>query len=239
MCSAKVINFVVLNSFQYMLRSWLIMVERGMGSWQLNKARTAVQAITRILKDGEWHRYQELREKTGLSSATLSKHLKELERGVVEKKIQLKSEEYPYPVFYRIKEQYQTFFRIFSIPDARDLGKKTRISKKKLAEATEAYMRTINRALSISTNMALSIYATERNTEAFRQSLDSSLEAYRKAAQTVQETFDSFNAVSEKALAPVEELIKRTNEVSLRIDEAVKKAQSSASSSKLAEETDE
>lgn len=49
----------------------------------------------------------------------------------------------------------------------------------------------------------------------------------------------SFNAASEKALAPVEELIKRTNEVSLRIDEAVKRAQLNASSSTLAEETDE
>jgi DNA-binding HxlR family transcriptional regulator len=215
------------------------MVERGVGSWQIDKARTAVQAVVKILKDGEWHRYQELRQKAGLSSATLSKHLKELEKGVVEKKIQLKSGEYPYPVFYRIKEQYQTFFRIFSIPDARELGRKTRISKKKLTEVTEAYMGSINQALSISTEMALSIYAAERNAEAFHQSLDSSLEAYRKAAQVVQETFDSFHAASEKALAPVEELIKLTNEVSRRIDEAAKIAQSNASSSTLAEGTDE
>lgn len=57
------------------------MVERGVGSWQMSRARTAVQAIMKILRDGEWHRYQELRGKAEVSSATLSKHLKELEKG--------------------------------------------------------------------------------------------------------------------------------------------------------------
>ena len=202
------------------------MVERGVGSWQLNKARTAVQTITRILKDGEWHRYQELREKTGLSSATLSKHLKELEKAVVEKKIQLKSGEYPYPVVYRIKKPYQGLFKIFSIPDARALGKKTRTSKKELTKATQKYLDLANQALSLSVNAALSTYAVERNFLAYQQLVDCSLTSYNEAVSTIQKVIDEFDEANRKFLAPVDGLNRISKELSSRIDEAVRIAQS-------------
>jgi DNA-binding HxlR family transcriptional regulator len=210
------------------------MVERGVGDWQVNKARTAVQVITKILRDGEWHRYHELRDKTGLSSATLSKHLKELERGVVEKKILLKSGEYPYPVFYRIRERYQTVFRIFNILDARRLGKKTETNKKKLAEAMQAYMELINKALSDSAKVALEIYAVERNFEAFQQSLDSFWGAYREAAQAFQETVDRFDDAT-KMPAQVEEISRISKELSLRVDEVRKDTKDSTPAKRLAE----
>lgn len=205
------------------------MVERGVGSWQLNKARTAVQAITRILKDGEWHRYQELREKTGLSSATLSKHLKELEKGVVEKKIQLKSGVYPYPVVYRIRESYQGLFKIFDIPDARALGKRTRTSKKELAKATQTYLDSVNQALSLSVNAALNTYAVERNFEAFRQLVDSSLAGYDEAVSTIQKVLAEFDETRKRFLAPAEELDRMSKEISSRVDEAFRIAQSKPS----------
>jgi hypothetical protein len=44
-----------------------------------------------------------LREKTKLSTATLTKHLKELETGIVERRIDHESKEYPPPVLYRIQ----------------------------------------------------------------------------------------------------------------------------------------
>ena len=177
------------------------MVERGVGSWQLNKARTAVQTITRILKDGEWHRYQELREKTGLSSATLSKHLKELEKGVVEKKIQLKSGEYPYPVVYRIKESYRSIFKIFDIPDARVLGKKTRLGKKKMEEESRKYLEAVGRALSESTSAALNVYAVERNLTAFQQIVDSSLATFYDVAQAIQQSMACFGETGRQIAA--------------------------------------
>ena len=83
------------------------MVKKGLGTWQFNRSKEASQAIVQLLMDGEWHRYQELREQSGMSSATLSKHLKELEKGIVEKDIRLNTGEYPYPVFYRIKKEYR------------------------------------------------------------------------------------------------------------------------------------
>jgi len=212
------------------------MVKRGVGSWQINKARTAAEALTKILRDGEWHRYQELRQKTELSSATLSKHLKELERGVVEKKIQLKSGEYPYPVVYRIKEQYLIFFRMFGILDAREVGGKTGISRKKLAEAVETNMKLINQAFSLSTKIAVTTYATDRNAEAFMQSLDSCLEGYREAARSVQRTVDGIRTVGKNVARPVE-LIRINKEISLAIRELGKRAQINIPVATLAEET--
>jgi len=51
---------------------------------------------------GRWHRNMELREKTKLSSRTLSKHLDEMVRAkVVERQVDNKSGKYPFPVFYR------------------------------------------------------------------------------------------------------------------------------------------
>lgn len=79
------------------------MVKKGLGERQIKDAQTSQQAILKVLSDGEWHRYQELREQTSLSTATLSKHLKKLEKGLVEKKLDLESGEYPYPVYYRIR----------------------------------------------------------------------------------------------------------------------------------------
>lgn len=198
------------------------MVERGVGSWQVSRARTAVQVVMKILKDGEWHRYQELREKTGLSSATLSKHLKELEKGVVEKEIRLESGEYPYPVFYRIKEQYQTLFKVFNIPDARKLGRNTKVDKKKLEEEMQAYLESITQALSRSVNGALSIYASDGNVEAFRQSAGTALALYNEALQAVKNKIDRYEEANRKARAPLEESYRISEEVSSKLDEVHK-----------------
>ncbi|MEM3378682.1 MAG: winged helix-turn-helix transcriptional regulator [Candidatus Bathyarchaeia archaeon] len=75
----------------------------GKGEYQIKLARSARQKILALLRDGEWHRYSELKQKTALSTATLSKHLKELERGIIERQIDITSKEYPPPVSYRLK----------------------------------------------------------------------------------------------------------------------------------------
>ena len=77
----------------------------GKGIRQINDALEKRQQILSILSDGQWHRHKEILEKTKLSPTTLSKHLKELEKGIVEKRIDIESGEYPYPVYYRLKPE--------------------------------------------------------------------------------------------------------------------------------------
>lgn len=77
------------------------MTKRGMGDWHISKATDSKTKILEVLKDGKWHRYKEIVEKTGLSTATVAKHLKELSP-IVEKRIEVNSGEYPYPTRYRL-----------------------------------------------------------------------------------------------------------------------------------------
>jgi len=80
------------------------MARKGIGRYQKDLAWDSEKQILNVLSDGKWHRYQEIKEATKLSTATLSKHLKRLEKGLVEKRVDLQSGEYPYPAYYRIKE---------------------------------------------------------------------------------------------------------------------------------------
>ena len=79
------------------------MVERGVGSYQIKKARNSVRLILDVLKDGKWHRFSEIQKATGLSTATLSKHLKMLEGKLVRKWIDVESGKIPIPVYYRLE----------------------------------------------------------------------------------------------------------------------------------------
>lgn len=76
-------------------------MEKGVGEYQINKARSSAKQIIEILSDGKWHRYQEIKEATRLSTATLSKHLKRLEQGLIERRVDTKV--YPPHVYYRLK----------------------------------------------------------------------------------------------------------------------------------------
>jgi hypothetical protein len=67
----------------------------------------AEQEIHNVLADGQWHRARELEEKTRLSPATLSKHLKRDLRISVERKISRRGKEYPRPVYYRLQSSFK------------------------------------------------------------------------------------------------------------------------------------
>jgi ABC-type enterochelin transport system substrate-binding protein len=134
-----------------------------------------------------------------LSSATLSKHLKELEKGVVEKQVRLDSGEYPYPVFYRIKEPYQTLFEVFNIQDARKFRRNTKVDEKKLEKEMQAYLESITQALSRSVKEALNIYANDRNVKAFQQSAGTALTIYTDAVQAVQGEIGRHEKANHKA----------------------------------------
>lgn len=70
---------------------------------QENLTRVSQTKIINCLSDNEWHRNKEIVKKSDLSAPTVSKWLKRYEGNLVEKKIDLESGEYPYPVRYRLK----------------------------------------------------------------------------------------------------------------------------------------
>ena len=145
------------------------MVKKGVGTYQLDQSATASQTIVRILSDGKWHRYQELKQTSKLSSATLSKHLKELEEGIVEKKMLLESGEYPYPVVYKIKEKNQApikkivdsvGYEIFTVIRFTRDGLKLDMQKK-LKDGGTGLIEAISKATKI--------YVNDNNWKAFEQ----------------------------------------------------------------------
>ena len=77
------------------------MVKKGVGAPQIDQAKESKETILKVLTDREWHRYNEIVENTKLSTATVSKHLKELEKSLVEKRVDIDTGEYPYPTYYR------------------------------------------------------------------------------------------------------------------------------------------
>lgn len=84
--------------------------KRGMGEHQIKEMGLAINSILESLSDGQWRQYSELKQKTHLSGATLSKHLKTL-KPIVEKHVDLESGKYPYPVKYRVPEPYGLVLR--------------------------------------------------------------------------------------------------------------------------------
>ena len=61
------------------------MDNRGIGEYQTSLRIKNRMKILKLLKDGQWHRYSEIKEKTQLSPPIISSHLKELKE-FIEKK---------------------------------------------------------------------------------------------------------------------------------------------------------
>ncbi len=79
-----------------------MMVERGVGEHQIKRAQQAESVLLKNIPQQSWIRYKDIVEKTKLSTATVSKYLKTLEKsGYIEKKVDIKSGEYPYPAIYK------------------------------------------------------------------------------------------------------------------------------------------
>jgi hypothetical protein len=71
---------------------------KGTGEFQTEAKIKSRKAIIMSLIDNQWHRYKEIKEKTGLSSPTLSKHLTQL-KPLLEKKTDTTT--YPPLVYYK------------------------------------------------------------------------------------------------------------------------------------------
>jgi len=82
------------------------LVERGVGEYQIKKAEKSRTLIINALANGDRIRYTQVVSQTGLSTATVSKFLKKLEKeGEIEKKIDIESGKYPYPAYYRLTDK--------------------------------------------------------------------------------------------------------------------------------------
>jgi DNA-binding HxlR family transcriptional regulator len=142
------------------------MAKRGLGNTQIGDYKTAKDKILKVVNDGDWHRYSELTEKTKLSTATLSKHLKELERGIVERCIDVESGDYPPPVFYRIKPAY------IEITSAAKIFLKVRC-KKTIKKSPALFLHNLNTQFTFEVIGLLKEYFHDPNENiAFNQALE-------------------------------------------------------------------
>jgi DNA-binding transcriptional ArsR family regulator len=195
------------------------MVERGVGSYQIGKAQKSEREILKTLQDGKWHRYQELVQLTKLSQPTLSKHLKKLEEGIVERKLDTSGSEYPYPVFYRIKPRHaknNTRVRaLFYVPGtdrnplAEDLTESDYDCWVRLG-GLHSHFEFMNEMLSVQILLNLLIYFEEKNEEAYEQS-------------TQLYVISVFEDALRNVKAQLEEVSKRGEDVSKIINDAMAK----------------
>lgn len=135
------------------------MVERGVGDYQLRKARRSKARILEALSDGKWHRYKEIEEKTELSAATVSKHLKEMEGVIIQKRVDLESGEYPYPAYYKIGREE------FDFPSVEYIDPRT--LKLIGDKGTRLYLHILLSSMGYSTLEFLHFYFKHKNEEVF------------------------------------------------------------------------
>jgi DNA-binding transcriptional ArsR family regulator len=86
---------------------------KGLRDYQAEKSMESQLTIVNFLVDDEdWHRYSEIKEITKLSDPTITKQLNKLKAmKLIEKKLDTKSGKYPYPVYYRLNQDYVDAFR--------------------------------------------------------------------------------------------------------------------------------
>lgn len=197
-------------------------MKRGMGADQVNKAKLSTQRILEVLQDGEKHRFMELRKKTKMSPTTLTKRLKELEKGIVKKTIDKETVEYPPPVYYQLQDNLNqvnlnTLERdvhnaLFIPLENLDLEK----GNKKDYEIAD-YLAYLNFQLYSGILNFLKRYIEDRNEVAFNQSIENyTLETYRQYIDLLK---NKMFAASNNGVN-IHELIVQTEE---RISENFKK----------------
>src|SRR4030067_524879 len=146
------------------------MVEKGIGSYQIGKARKSENEILKALQGGKWHRYQELVELTKLSQPTLSKHLKQLLKGIVERKVDTSGSEYPCPVFYRIKPRCDTYDKS-AMPENPIMEEPSDIpySDVLLSGKLHRIFQSVTVSISLQALLTFKEYFLEKNEDAYEQ----------------------------------------------------------------------
>jgi hypothetical protein len=183
------------------------MANRGLGEPQIKASKKAKEKILKVLNDGKYHRYKEIQEQTKLSTATLTKHLRELEKGIVERFEDQTTKEYPHPVSYRLKSNIGIEWQktIFNHADQINLA-----SKK--SNGIYIFIKYINTQLELQILANLRDYFDKngnKNEIAFNQSLDLyALNSYREAISTLKDKLKELpNATVNSLISDAEEKI--------------------------------
>jgi len=162
------------------------MAKRGLGDKQVAATRRAKEKILSVLKNGELLRYKEIQERTGLSTATLTKHLKELEKGIIERYEDLETKEYPTPVYYK--------FNPYMLWEKKSLEaifvplKEENFEEKKSVSSFVEYLD-VQMGLRLLANIRL-YFDKNKNDVAFDQALDNYILAvYKEYANVLKEKF--------------------------------------------------
>lgn len=139
----------------------------------------AEQKIQKLLADGQWWRAKDLEERTQLSPATLSKHLKrDLKIGSVERQVSRKLKEYPRPVSYRRSQEFHKKLDPNQPPNLEaDL-------KEKMNQDPANYVHFLLRGPAWLINAHLMDYFAGKESEAqFKQQLESILWVQRNSVE--------------------------------------------------------
>lgn len=175
------------------------MVKKGMGEEQIQQVRLSKQKIISVLGDGQWHRHKEIMEITKLSPTTLSKHLKVLEKGIIERKIDLESGEYPAPVYYRLREEEQPLSRMEKEWSNAIFGyaKEIELTSER-SNGVHHFIEYINvQAGAMLLGILRNYFNSDeiRNEKALDQSLDHYvIESYKEAAVTLKEKLEELSS---------------------------------------------
>ena len=170
------------------------MTERGLGEKQIGMAKTAKQKICKNLQDGQWHRYSQLKKETGLSTATLTKHLKEMIKGIVERHIDVKSGQYPPPVSYRLKPSYSKQGKDWNDAIMGPLKNSNLADPKINRVHTSIEYLNVQTGLQVLGNLK-KYFEDNKNETAFNQSLDLIVMAfYRDGVSLLKENLEEINS---------------------------------------------
>ena len=187
------------------------MTKRGLGETQIGWEKTAKKKIIMCLKDGKWHRYSQLQKETGLSPATLTKHLKEMIKGIVERYLDVKSGQYPPPVSYRLKTAYTKQEK-----DWNDfiMGP---IKRSNLADSKINRVHTSIEHLNVLTGLQVlgnlkNYFEDNKNETVFNQSLDLIVMAfYRDGVSILKEKLEEINSQGVNVQTLISEAEKKVN----------------------------
>ena len=183
------------------------MAKRGIGEDQIRKAKLSKQKILYFLRDGQWHRYSEILKAIKVSPTTLTKHLKELEKGIVERHINIESGEYPPPVSYRLKPSVSQIAKIWHDAIVGPLKRADFVKGKSKADNVNFFMEYLNlqTGFQLLGNLRDYFYLNE-NEIAFNQSLDLYVLAfYREGAFMLKEKLKELAAQGVNVLALIHE----------------------------------
>lgn len=142
---------------------------KGLGKYQIEQEEKALKSILNILSDEKEHRNKEIKKKTGLNDATLSKHLKKLDKmNAIKRRLDDKSRKYPPPVYYKINPMMKAAMEVLSTTEQEKHNIEQIIldSKKTLLDVLDQL------SIKINDNILLTLKLIKENKDISPESLD-------------------------------------------------------------------